>query len=75
MTTDDGGWIVVQRNRKGSLVNFNTNWRDYQNGFGDPNGDYWGGLKLMYILTHTSQWDVDYQKTRPPLQTVQHWRS
>ena len=26
MTTDDGGWIVIQRNKKNSLVNFNKNW-------------------------------------------------
>ena len=64
MNTDNGGWIVIQRNRKGSRLNFNKNWRDYEDGFGDPNGDFWAGLKLMYILTHTGQWEmrVDYQK-------------
>ena len=26
MTTDGGGWIVIQRNKKNSTVNFNRNW-------------------------------------------------
>ena len=29
MATDGGGWIVIQRNKKGSLMNFNRNWADY----------------------------------------------
>ena len=29
MTTDGGGWIVTQRNKKDSQVNFNLNWTDY----------------------------------------------
>ena len=28
MTTDGGGWIVIQRNKKDSLVDFNKNWID-----------------------------------------------
>jgi len=64
MTTDDGGWIVVQRNRKNSQLSFNKNWREYEDGFGDLNNDFWAGLKLMNTLTQTGQWEmrVDYQK-------------
>ena len=29
MTTDGGGWIVIQRNKKNSLVDFNKTWSDY----------------------------------------------
>ena len=29
MTTDDGGWIVIQRNRKNSQLSFNKNWKEY----------------------------------------------
>jgi len=47
ITTDDGGWIVVQRNRKNSQLSFNKNWREYEDGFGDLNNDFWAGLKLM----------------------------
>ena len=64
MTTDNGGWIVIQRNRKNSEVSFNRNWREYEEGFGDLNKDFWAGLELMHTLTQRGQWEmrVDYQK-------------
>ena len=64
MTTDGGGWIVIQRNRKDSQLSFNKNWREYEDGFGDLNNDFWAGLKLMNALTQTGQLEmrVDYQK-------------
>ena len=64
MITDNGGWIVIQRNRKNSQLSFDKNWREYEEGFGDLNKDFWAGLKLMHTLTETGQWEmrVDYQK-------------
>ena len=64
MTTDDGGWLVIQRNRKNSQLSFNKNWREYEEGFGDLNKDFWAGLELMHTLTQRGQWEmrVDYQK-------------
>ena len=64
MTTNDGGWIVIQRNRKNSRLSFNKNWREYEEGFGDLNKDFWAGLELMHTLTQRGQWEmrVDYQK-------------
>ena len=64
MTTDDGGWIVIQRNKKNSLVNFNKNWTDYEKGFGDLHTEFWYGLESMHCLTQRGQWEmrVDYQK-------------
>ena len=63
MTTDGGGWIVVQRNKKDSLVDFNKNWTDYEKGFGDLNTEFWYGLAAMHCLTDMGQWEmrVDYQ--------------
>ena len=63
MTTDGGGWIVIQRNRKNSQLSFNKNWREYEEGFGDLNKDFWAGLELMHTLTQRGQWEmrVDYQ--------------
>jgi len=62
--TDGGGWIVIQRNRKYSQLSFNKNWREYVEGFGDLNKDFWAGLELMHTLTQRGQWEmrVDYQK-------------
>ena len=64
MTTDGGGWIVIQRNKKNSLVDFNKNWTDYEEGFGDLNTEFWYGLKEIHCLTQRGQWEmrVDYQK-------------
>ena len=63
MSTDCGGWIVIQRNKKDSLVNFNKNWTDYEQGFGDLNKEFWYGLAVMHYLTQRGQWEmrVDYQ--------------
>ncbi|XP_065901498.1 fibroleukin-like [Dysidea avara] len=64
MTTADGGWIVIQRNRNGSFASFNRNWREYEDGFGDLTTEFWYGLKLMHALTQTGQWEmrVDFKK-------------
>ena len=62
MTTDGGGWTVIQRNNKNSLVNFNKNWTDYEEGFGNLNSEFWYRLEEMHSLTQRGQWEmrVDY---------------
>ena len=64
MTTDNGGWIVIQRNMKNSQLSFDKNWREYEEGFGDLNKDFWAGLELMHTLSQRGQWEMrlDYQK-------------
>ena len=64
MTTDGGGWIVIQRNKKGSSVNFNKKWVDYEKGFGNLTTEFWYGLAATHCLTQRGQWEmrVDYQK-------------
>jgi len=63
-TTDGGGWIVIQRNKNNSTVDFNKNWTDYEEGFGDLKTEFWYGLDAIHCLTETGQWEmrVDYQK-------------
>ena len=39
MTTDNEGWIVIQRNRINSQLSFDKNRREYEEGFGDLNKD------------------------------------
>ena len=65
MTTNDGGWMVIQRNRNGSQLSFNKNWKEYEDGFGDLKKEFWAGLKLMNALTQRGQWEmrVDFQNT------------
>ena len=50
-------------------VDFNRPWSDYEKGFGDLNGEFWYGLKLITCLTQTGQWElrIDFEfknKTR-----------
>ena len=60
MKTHGGGWIVIQR-RNASLgtVNFTRNWEDYENGFGDLDGEFWIGLKNIHEFTN--QQEVELQ--------------
>ena len=51
MDTDGGGWMVIQRRVPGGTVNFTRNWEDYENGFGDLNGEFWYGLRNLHCLT------------------------
>jgi len=64
MNTTGGGWIVIQRNRQNSEIDFDRDWVDYENGFGDLETDFWYGLKKMHCLTAQCQWEmrVDFQK-------------
>ena len=63
MTTDGGGWTVIQRNKKNSSVHFNRTWIDYEKGFGNLNTEFWYGLEEIHCLTQRGQWEmrVDYQ--------------
>ena len=49
METDGGGWIVFQR-RVDASVDFYRNWKEYRNGFGDLNGNFWLGLEKIHKL-------------------------
>ena len=64
MNTTNGGWIVIQRNKKDSLMDFNRNWTDYEEGFGDLHTEFWYGLENIHFLTMNRKWEmrVDYYR-------------
>ena len=61
METNGGGWIVIQRRLPTANVNFTRNWEDYENGFGDLDGEFWLGLKTIHELT--TKTDVELMTT------------
>ncbi|XP_065886147.1 fibrinogen-like protein A [Dysidea avara] len=62
--TDGGGWLVIQRRQDGS-VDFNRNWKDYEDGFGSLSDEFWYGLTAIHCLTSQGQWElrIDYKQT------------
>ena len=51
MTTDGGGWIVMQRRFDGS-VSFYRDWNNYKDGFGDVYGEHWIGNEFVHQYTN-----------------------
>ena len=56
-TSGGGGWLVVQRRQDGS-VDFNRDWVDYEDGFGNLTGEFWYGLRPLHCLTNQGQWEL-----------------
>ncbi|XP_052086283.1 fibrinogen-like protein A isoform X5 [Mytilus californianus] len=57
MTTDAGGWTIIQRRLDGS-VDFQRTWTDYEYGFGNLNGEYWLGNKHIHSLTSSDRYEL-----------------
>ncbi|XP_012370095.1 angiopoietin-4-like [Octodon degus] len=57
MDPSGGAWTVIQH-RKNGTVNFNQNWEDYKQGFGDPAGEYWLGNEVVHQLTSSTNYSL-----------------
>ncbi|CAC5397241.1 Fibrinogen-like protein A,Ryncolin-2,Tenascin-X,Angiopoietin-related protein 6,Angiopoietin-related protein 2,Ryncolin-1,Ryncolin-3,Fibrinogen C domain-containing protein 1 [Mytilus coruscus] len=47
---EDGTWTVIQKRFSGE-TEFYRNWTDYENGFGDLDGEFWLGNRQIALLT------------------------
>ncbi|XP_062597661.1 ficolin-1-like [Saccostrea cucullata] len=50
MTTDGGGWTVIQKRLDGD-VDFYRTWIEYKHGFGNATKNYWIGNDAIHTLT------------------------
>ncbi|XP_071812321.1 microfibril-associated glycoprotein 4-like [Apostichopus japonicus] len=62
MTTDQGGWIVIQRRVDGS-VDFNRTYAEYADGFGTLSGEFWLGNDLISALTKDTTMEMRIDMT------------
>ncbi|XP_013365466.1 PREDICTED: angiopoietin-4-like isoform X2 [Chinchilla lanigera] len=57
MDTDGGAWTVIQRRENGT-VNFQRNWQDYKQGFGDPAEEHWLGNEVVHQLSSSKNYSL-----------------
>ena len=74
MTTEGGGWIVMQKRFDGS-VDFNRDWNNYRDGFGDVNaGEYWLGNEFVHQYTKANPADQDKEfQARRRIIEIRSW--
>ncbi|XP_060582582.1 microfibril-associated glycoprotein 4-like [Ruditapes philippinarum] len=63
METDGGGWTIFHRRMDGS-VEFYRNFTEYENGFGNVEGELWLGLKYIKELAEHSSTEIRIDMTR-----------
>ena len=64
MRTNGGGWTVFQRRSVGD-VDFYREWDEYENGFGNLNGDYWLGLRFINMISKLRSQTLSIRMKRP----------
>ncbi|XP_054323633.1 angiopoietin-4 isoform X2 [Pongo pygmaeus] len=57
LQSSGGRWTVIQRRENGT-VNFQRNWKDYKQGFGDPAGEHWLGNEVVHQLTRRAAYSL-----------------
>ena len=59
MTTEGGGWTVIQRRADGS-VDFYQNWQRYKLGFGSLTNEFWLGNEKIHRLTKSQNMEIRF---------------
>jgi len=52
-----GGWTIIQKRKDGSVDFFNRSrdWVDFEDGFGNLDGEFWIDLRSMHRFTSQSR--------------------
>ncbi|XP_071954586.1 uncharacterized protein [Antedon mediterranea] len=59
---EDGKWTVIQRRQDGS-VDFYRNWKEYKEGFGNVNTEFWLGNEQINRLTADGNFELMVEMT------------
>lgn len=68
MTTDGGGWLVIVR-RSSDEVDFDLLLEEYEDGFGNIEGDFWFGLRSLQALTSRRSYEMRLDMYHQPNDT------
>ncbi|XP_069801389.1 fibrinogen-like protein 1-like protein isoform X2 [Dendropsophus ebraccatus] len=60
MTTESGGWIVIQRNSFDTEITWDESWTTYKYGFGSVEKDYWLGIEYLHHITKQKVYQVRF---------------
>ena len=78
MDRGNGGWLVIQRRVAGGTEDFFRGWSDYEEGFGDLEGEFWYGLKNIHCLTGRERvelrFDLEDESGNKVTRTYQEFR-
>ena len=78
MDRGNGGWLVIQRRVAGGTEDFYRVWNDYEEGFGDLEGEFWYGLKNIHCLTDREsmelRFDLEDEEGNKVTRTYQEFR-
>ena len=50
--------MIQRRDDFDPRENFNRDWNDYKNGFGDPTKEFWLGNENIYMLTNNEEYSL-----------------
>ena len=64
MDVDGGVWMVIQRRVSGGTEDFERTWKEYEDGFGQLNGEFWYGLRNIHCLTNRDDVELRIDMTR-----------
>ena len=63
--------MVIQRRVGGGTEDFARTWKEYENGFGSLDGEFWYGLRNIHCLT--TQHDVEFRIDTVDTSGTERW--